>query len=254
MSIRASGSSIVIEDCRVIKQSDPALMKFEYEKHRKAYELGIESGLFKVPKIYDYKKGVLTMEYFHNAQTFDSIKHPSKDLINKVARSLVFIHSNLILANDEIEYLPGNKKSKYEVFLHGDFNGANVCFDKIDGSIIILDWQTSYIYGGRATFDTLLFDVVCFATYSLWHPRMKNIYFLKTIKDASLFVESYIGDSSLDISMLDVYNYALLFFQKELDRRSNQNSNQSIKEKLYLTYAIFLNRFFLRLIKRKIIN
>ena len=41
------------KDCQMIKQSDPLLMKIEFEKLTQAYELGIRSNLFKVPKIYD---------------------------------------------------------------------------------------------------------------------------------------------------------------------------------------------------------
>ena len=55
---------------QVVKQSDPSLMKIEYEKHTKAYELGIKSNLFKVPEIYNYdsQKGIIIMEYFPNIQ------------------------------------------------------------------------------------------------------------------------------------------------------------------------------------------
>ena len=36
---------------------------------------------------------------------------------------------------------------KNKSFIHGDFNGHNVCIDKFV-NIVILDWQTATFYGG----------------------------------------------------------------------------------------------------------
>ncbi|MDC3203874.1 hypothetical protein OA978_00405 [Candidatus Pelagibacter sp.] len=240
-----------ITDRQVVKQSDPSLMKIEYEKHAKAYELGIKSNLFKVPKIYDYdsQKGIIIMEYFPNIQRYDSISKPSDEIVIKIAECLSFIHDNLTLTNKINSSLINELGTKYKSFIHGDFNGQNVCIDKLDGKIIILDWQTAPLYGGKATYESRLFDLMWFATYSLRVPRKKDLNFLRTIKLSKLFIKSYLKTTKEEIDKNYFYNYANSFILKQL-KYKKKISTFKIKESLFLRYSIFLNLIFLKQLKK----
>ncbi len=240
-----------IKDCQVIKQSDPSLMQIEYEKHLKAYELGIKSNLFKVPKIYDYDKerGILKMEYFSNIQRFDTISNPSNELVTKIAQSLSYIHENLLLTNKISSSSINEFGIKYKTFIHGDFNGHNVCIDRQDGNIIILDWQTAPFHGGQATYESRLFDLIWFATYNLRVPKKKDLNFFKTIGLSKLFIKSYLEATKDEIDTTYLYNYAKNFILSQLQYKKKITKTK-IKEKLFLKYSIFLNLLFLKQLKK----
>ena len=59
-------SSSIFERC-VPKSYDPVLMRIEIEKHRQAYNIGQQSGLFSVSRIIDYdiSSGVVKLERLH---------------------------------------------------------------------------------------------------------------------------------------------------------------------------------------------
>ena len=237
--------------CQIIKQSDPSFMTIEYEKHKKAYELGLKSNLFKVPKIYDYDShnGIMKMEYFPNIQRYDSISNPSEELIIKIASSLSFIHDNLLLKDKITSSQISGLGSKYKAFIHGDFNGQNVCIDKITGDIVILDWQTAYFYGGKATYESRLFDLVWFATYSLRQPKKKDLNFFKTIRISKLFIESYMKKTKLEIDKTYFYNYVNSYIQSYLKQKTKV-TKLSLKESLVFKYNIFLNLIFLKQLRK----
>ncbi len=243
--------SLDTKGCQIIKQSDPSLMIIEYEKHREAYALGIKSNLFKVPKIYDYdaQKGIVKMEYFPNIQRYDSISNPSDELVIKIASSLSFIHDNLVLADKITSPLISELGSKYKAFIHGDFNGHNVCVDKVNGDIVILDWQTASFCGGKATYESRLFDLVWFATYSLRQPKKKDLNFFRTIRISKLFIESYMKVTKEEIDKTYFYNYVNSFIQRQLKYRSKV-TKPTIKERLCFKYNIFLNLIFLNQLKK----
>lgn len=237
--------------CQIIKKSEPSLMKIEYEKHRKAYELGLKSNLFKVPKIFDYdsQKGIIKMEYFPNIQSYDSISSPSEELVIKIAHSLSYIHDNLVLKDQITSPLLSELGSKYKAFIHGDFNGRNVCVDNLSGDIVILDWQTASFYGGKATYECRLFDLLWFATYSLRQPKKKDLNFFRTIRISKLFIKSYMKVSKLQIDTAYLYNYANSYIQKNLINRK-KIKKLTFKESLLFKYNVFLNFIFLKQLKK----
>ena len=239
------------KDCQMIKQSDPLLMKIEFEKHTQAYELAIKSNLFKVPKIYDYDsdKGIIKMEYFPNIQRYDSISNPSDELVIKIANLLSYIHDNLVLKNKITSSLINKFGQKYKSFIHGDFNGHNVCIDKLTGNIVILDWQTAPFYGGRATYESRLFDLMWFATYSLRIPKKKDLNFFRTLRKSKLFIKSYIEATKQEIDKNYFYEYANSFISMHLKYKTKV-TKASFVENLCFNYSKFLNFIFLKQLKK----
>ena len=241
-----------IQNGKVVKQSEPLLMKIEYEKHHEAYNLSIKSNLFKVPKIYDYdsKAGIIVIEYLPNILRYDSIKNPSDKIIIQIADSLSFIHDNLKIKSQNSSNLLDKYGSKNKVFIHGDFNGHNVCVDQQNNKIVILDWQTTKIFGETTTYASRFFDVLWFATYSLRKPKKKDLNFFRTIRASKLFLESYINSTKYKVNNLDFYEYAnfLLLHNK------NNIENGKFKEKLYYKYVDFLNAIFLKSLKKIKVN
>jgi hypothetical protein len=245
MVINKKHSELIFTDNTVIKTTSPELMSIEYEKHKRAYEIGKESGLFRVPKIYeiDLNKGVMTLEYINNLTRFSSLLFQTSDLTERVGRSLAVIHKSLSLSDEMISAIPDEIASTDEVFLHGDFNGENVCIDKSDNSIVILDWQMTSVYGGKATYGSRLFDLIWFITYSFWEPKIKDIYSNRAIQMANLFIDSYIDESNSSFEKKDIYRYAQDFFELELVKVAK---NKSIKKNILLKYSLHLNKKFIK--------
>jgi hypothetical protein len=245
MVINKKHSELIFTDDIVVKTTSPELMRIEYEKHKRAYEIGKESGLFRVPEIYEYEpiKGRMTLEYMNDIEKFESIKSPSNELIYKIGKSLAIIHKNLSLPEEIIIQLPKEFVSCDEVFLHGDFNGANVCIDKKDGSIVILDWQMAPGYGGRATFGTRLFDLTWFATYNLIFIHKKDLNPNRAIEISNLFIKSYIDESNPCFSNLDLINYIQNYFQLI---SGSAKKSESIRHYLLKKYSIYLRERFLK--------
>lgn len=243
-----------IKNHLIVKKTNPLSMKIEYKKHTTAYKLTLKCNLFKVPKIYYYdsRKGVINMEYFSSLQSFSSFKNPTNEMVIKIANSLSYIHENLILKKKINSTSINNIGIKYKTFIHGDFNGKNVCVDN-KGNIIILDWQTAKIFGGKATYQSRLFDVLWFATYSLRVPQKKDLNFLRTIRISKLFIDSYMNASKRKIDPSYFYNYTRVFILNYLKNKKKMKKN-SIKEILAFKYSIFLNLFFLRSLKKFINN
>ena len=246
MPLVSKSIDIDIENQIVIKKSDPQLMSIEHEKYFKAHELGLKSNLFKVPKIYNYDKinGVMKLEYISELTRFDSIDDPSDQLIFKIANSLSYIHENLKLKNKITSEAINNIGYKYKSFIHGDFNGQNVCVNKLNGKIVILDWQTAKSYGGKSTYESRLFDVMWFATYSLRIPRKKDLNFFRTIRLSKFFIISYLKAHNEKIDKIYFLNYAINFILSQLRNKKNK-LGYSIKKNISFIYSIFLCLIFI---------
>lgn len=243
--------TINLENCLLTKQSQPSLMEIEHEKHTKGYLLGIKSCLFKVPKIHRYNrmKGILVMDYFPNIQKFNKIKNPSQELIVRIAKSLSFIHDNMILKKKMSIKEVYKIGSKFNSYIHGDFNGDNVCVDKLNNDIVILDWQSPSRFDKPFNYHDRLFDVFWFATFNLWKLNKVNLNFLKLINNSILFIQSYINFSKEKININYVLTYGDNFYRASLINQKKKK-RLKIKEILIFNYSKLLNILFFKFLKR----
>jgi len=220
-------SAIQLGKNTVTKIAAPALMRVEVEKNRRAFEIGRDCGLFRVPDICDYDeaRGVVVFERIHQIRAVRNVMNgpgTHKSLIERIGRSLAVIHQNLALPDDMTVGLPPEfNLPGTEVFLHGDFNGCNVCCETFSQSIVILDWQMTGCHGGQATYGSKYFDLLWFINYMLWTPTLHYLVCDPVTPAAKLFLDSYFEEANIrcDANMLMLYAKAFFDTRIPLNRR-----------------------------------
>ena len=206
----------------IIKSDHPDLMRVEVEKTQQAFEIGKTSGLFRVPRILDYHedKGVAIFERLHGIHDIGSIITSgckSGLLLEAIGKSLACIHKELILPKDMVWPLPTELQLPgSEVFIHGDFNGVNVCRSQDDNSIVILDWQMTQRFGGQSTFGSLYFDLMWFINYFFWRTFNQFRLNIPTALMAKIFLGSYFKISNYKYDQKEISKYMRKFFKFRL--------------------------------------
>lgn len=248
----APARTITVHSHYVIKQDLPELMSVEVEKTRKAHEIGKASGLFRVPEVLDYDPvtGIAKLERINNIQSIRYILSHGKDcddLIAHIGKALATIHNELKLPSDMVIELPpawkGSEKTR--VFIHGDFNIMNVNYDVNNDKLIILDWQMTKVWGGRATLGTQFFDVTWFIHTMFFQPFYKIGFARPVAHWATIFLREYINSSK--------YLYDECLFRSYLRNgiknvtRSNKNRMSWDRFMFYypalIRFRLFINTF-----------
>lgn len=215
-------STIQIEKNTVTKTAAPDLMRVEVEKTRMAFEIGRDCGLFSVPKVLDYNeaKGVAVFERIERIQPFISRINQCSSIIERIGRSLAIIHRMLSLPQKMVIPLPPELVLPgTEVFLHGDFNGCNVCFRACSDSIVIFDWQMTSQHGGQATYGSRYFDLLWFVNHMLWMPTVTYLFRDPVAPVAKSFLESYFREAEIPYDADMLVQYAKDFFAVKLPFR-----------------------------------
>jgi len=187
----------------VTKTAAPDLMRVEVEKTRRAFEIGKNCGLFRVPEVLDYDeaKGIAVFERLHEIKSiFKAIAWGKQyiALAENMGASLAIIHRELTLPDDMRVPLPVEfVLSRNEVFLHGDLTLDNVCVGSSWPPIVILDWQFTTGYGGRATFGTRHFDIMWLIGNLIRRPTPRFLFSNPVRPVAKAFMESYYQEAGL---------------------------------------------------------
>lgn len=216
----------------VTKTSAPRLMGIEVEKTLRANEIGKKCGLFKVPEVLDYDKvkGIAVFERINEIDPIKNFLNKTKNynsIVEQVGYALAVIHRELILPNDMTIELPQEfMLPGTEVYIHGDYNGINICVVPCTPSIVILDWQMTSRHGGEATYGSRYFDLVWFINYLLWTPTFKYLFHDPVIKVAKLFLQSYFKgiESTYDAEIF--VRYCENFFETKMPDRKFHTSIQ----------------------------
>jgi hypothetical protein len=201
----------------VSKSSDPDLMRVEVEKTRRASEIGKRCGLFRVPEVleYDRGKGVAVFERLDIRPFSRAVRWGEERIIaaRNLGASLAIIHSELFLPDDMCFSLPEQfVLPREEVFLHGDLGLYNVCSGPSRPHMVILDWQMSPLYGGRATYGTRYFDILWFIHDLMRCPSIRLFLGNPVAPVAKAFIESYFKEAKLIYDPDDFKKYATRFF------------------------------------------
>lgn len=226
-------STLRFENHSVIKTAVPELMRVEVEKTRRAGEIGRRCGLFRVPEVlgFDEKTGRAVFTRIHGLHPIRSVVGgPARDRhsLELAGRSLAVIHRELTLpAEMTIGLPPEFDWPGSEAYLHGDFNGLNVCLDGESPIPVILDWQTTARHGGRATYGSRYFDLIWFVNYLLWTPTIR--YFLgdPVAPLARIFLKAYLKEANLVYDGEALALYAGAFFAHKAPLRSSQTNWRS---------------------------
>jgi 5-methylthioribose kinase len=242
-------NEVIFTTDTIIKKGDPKLMRIEFEKQTKGYILANESGLFRVPEVYDYDaiSGTLVMERINNLLGIGKSISKSEvhnDLITKSGIALAYIHDNLELPNKMI--IPLEKTLNYsgnKVFIHGDFSIRNVCFvNEEELMLTIIDWQMTNRHGGKSTYGTRYFDLAWFINNLFSKPICNYIGNQKVALTAERFLISYINASRKEFSVVDFSKYLQRFYLHKMEK---VKKGDSLGKTLLLSYGYYSWRRFI---------
>jgi len=221
----------ILTEHTIIKRSDPALMRIEVEKTRRAYQIGKDCSLFRVPKIleYDEANGEVVFERLNIKPIFHALSwgNDYNKLGEILGRALAIIHRYLLLPDNMRIHLPSELSlSGDAVFLHGDLGTFNVCIGKKWPPITIIDWQMTPMLGGEATYGTRYFDLIWFITNLICRPTIRQPQFFFTnpiLPVAHRFLTAYFREAKLPYEAEQFIAYAQRFYHvlwPEIERYS----------------------------------
>lgn len=232
----------------VSKVSAPELMRIEVEKTRRAYEIGENCGLFRVPRVLDYdeSRGRAVFERIHGlsgVRPFLAFGNPNLKIVEDLALALLEIHTKLRLPEDLVIPLPPEYQASNDVFLHGDVSVDNVCLLNGSFPLVIIDWQTTPLHGGRATFGTRYFDLAWFLHNLFNRPSYKVLFSDPITSVAGRFVKVYAEKAGESFKNDEFASYLKQFFDVELPLVRNQ---AYWKIRAFLPRSRFLLKKFIR--------
>jgi len=158
------------------KTGERDILAVEAEKAFRAFEIGLDSGLFSVPKVinFDAERGVLEFERLSSLVTLLDMA-VCKDqrlpgLLRKAGQALAVIHKKLFLPEEMQFALPAEWMAPADenVFIHGDFACINVCYHRPSDELVLLDWSAAPSVDRTPTFGSRYFDILMFAS-SIFH-------------------------------------------------------------------------------------
>jgi aminoglycoside phosphotransferase (APT) family kinase protein len=214
-------------DDEVVKTDDPALMRVEVEKTRRAWAIGRSSGLFHVPQVlgYDDDTGVARFQKLHGIEPVMGLAGMTEHLevFHKVGRCLAVIHAELALPAEWVVPLPAAVPAAEgpQAFLHGDFNCSNVML-AADGEVAILDWRMTARFGERATYGTRYFDVGWFLNFLLGTPVHERLFYRPLERSARAFLDGYFTASGPICGMAEFARFMAAFCQCNEKRRAGE--------------------------------
>lgn len=240
----------------VTKTTAPDLMRVEVEKTRRAFEIGKDCGLFRVPEVLDYDeaKGVAVFERLDVKPVSKAVPWGEKRsaLAKNLGGSLAIIHREMTLPESMLIPLPEEfALPDDEVFLHGDLSVDNVCVGTSWPPIAILDWQMTPLYGGgQATYGTRYFDVLWFISNLISRPYTRFLFSNPVAPVARAFMEFYFHEARLPFNPDKVAMYATRFFDVEMPRMQQEIvQNSKGRARLLLPYSQAILREFIESLK-----
>jgi hypothetical protein len=240
--------AITFEKNTVTKSAAPDLMRVEVEKTRRAHEIGKDCGLFRAPRVLDYDdaKGMAVFERIHGLvgiRPYIAFGDPDYRIIDNLANALRVIHREMKLPAELVIPLPSEYRATNEVFLHGDLSVDNVCTVEGTLPLVIIDWNTTPLHGGRATYGTRYFDLAWFLHNLFNRPSYKVLFSDPITPVARRFVDVYAEGAGDCFQDVEFALYLKHFFEVELPLVGSQ---VYWKIKAFLPRSHFLLRRFMR--------
>jgi hypothetical protein len=171
-------ASVEIRAGLVYKHGPPKGLEMEAFRTCLAAALGESSGLFSVPRVVlsDPAGGTLVTQFVPNLMNLHEIALKDADqeeVFRAAGMALATVHRELQLPTERILALPDYLRSapEDEVALHGDFCWSNVCWERSQRKIVLLDWATAPLLGRVATYGCRYFDLLWFSwSLFFWTP------------------------------------------------------------------------------------
>jgi len=187
-------STLQPPNCLASRTRFPELLA---QKSGMARQIGIETGLFDVPRIVgiDSENGLVLFERIEGLQRLEAISGLARGVgvraCARLGESLAAVHLLLRLPESMERPLPTpwTGPGTHMVCVHGDLTAANVCWKSDGQRLIIVDWATAPAIGEEYTMASRYFDVMWFLAY-LFHGvplRMHPVF------DPSPLAEAFLG-------------------------------------------------------------
>jgi len=181
------------------KTGESGTLAIEAAKASRAFDIGKDCGLFYVPKIvnFDAEAGVLEFEWLDGLVTLLDMAALKDnrlfELLKKAGQALAAIHEKLILPEQMKHELPDEWMAcpGENVFIHGDFAGFNLCFDKTAGRLVILDWNSAPLLGKVATYGSRFFDIIWFVIFIFYGAPRRCLFNWDAAAMADAFLAGY---------------------------------------------------------------
>lgn len=183
----------------VRKTGRPDLLAVEAAKTRQAFEIGKSSGLFYVPRVlrFDAQAGMLELERVEGlVRLIEMGVRKDKqlgELLKKAGQALAVIHKQLVLPDEmkhelPLEWMGGSGDN---VFIHGDFDLSNVCFQERLGRLVILDWSAAPLLRRTPVFGSRYFDILWFVSDAFSSAPNRGLFSWDAEGIADAFIEGY---------------------------------------------------------------
>ena len=181
------------------KTGDAALLRVEAEKTRLGSVIGTTSRTFRVPQIIELNEtgGILDFERIPSLTTLTEMLIKNEfdiaDGAHRLGRALAHIHLELDLDPSMHIPLPSEwgGQSESNVALHGDFTANNICVDRSDGALIIVDWSSAPLVGRSATVGPACFDVSWFVRHLIMGAPTLRVSNWPATAFCDVFIKSY---------------------------------------------------------------
>jgi tRNA A-37 threonylcarbamoyl transferase component Bud32 len=233
----------------VQKTGEASLLAVEAAKAARAFEIGKNSGLFRVPRVvgFDAEAGLLEFERLDGLVTLLDLairKDPRLfDLLKKAGRSLAVIHKQLILPDEMKHELPQEwtDSEDQNVFIHGDFATVNVCFHEQSNSLVIVDWSAAPLIGRTPTFGSRYFDILWFVNCLFCGVPNKKILNWDAEAMAEAFLEGYAQEASSEIlNRLPDYQSKIHRLQKQNIQYLAGRQNSPMRKAAYIFTQVLM--------------
>lgn len=186
--------------------------------HRAAFFLSQTSSMFSVPRIVsdDFQSGTITMEYVPGLISLkDRLGQGlnTATLLSRVGYSLGLLHRHLELSSEfRIEApQPWLGEPHEQVFVHGDFNMTNLCYDPLNERLIILDWETSPALPFICTRASRYLDIAQFVRSLLLQQRSLLIGGLTFTSRMGYFLAGYEQGAGMQVDAARLKKFVLAY-------------------------------------------
>lgn len=193
--------SVSIERDVVKKCGAPNDIRVEVVKTSVAYDVSVQTGMFRVPKIVDADpdRGWFVMERIPGIRGVGFLRSRKKALgpfLRRVGSAISEIHNQMTLPDDLKKPMPPEWDAldvERQVYFHGDLSIENVAY--VDGSDVpvIIDWHLTPRIRGGATWGPRYFDI-CWLIAGLFRVSPLKLHLLSGVRDAiDELLDGYFG-------------------------------------------------------------
>lgn len=201
----------------VARKSGPRhVLELEHVKSSIARTIGEDTRMFYVPEVVnrDPQRGIIEFERIVHLRTIQDLATRNDNrllrIIERAGSSLAIIHDRLALQDDLRVMLPREWCDRPEdnVFIHGDYTCANVCYDEESDRLVIVDWSPAAHLKHTGSFGSKYFDILWFAA-SVYHSMpLKCVASWNSQAMVKAFLVGYstVGRSGLTFGGLQHYH------------------------------------------------